>query len=179
MADFDPVFEIETQAVSFIIDELDYFQILKVEQTAPVATIRDAYFRESRTYHPDRYFALPDGDLKSAIGRIYKRINEAWVCLRDDAKRGQYQTDINGPERDKKLRYTEASEEEHRRARDAQLGTTPQGRSMFQQGLLEFESGRYQQAAQSFKMALMYEPQNELFKTKCEEATDLARGTKK
>lgn len=179
MADLDPVFEIETQAVSLIIDELDYFQILKIEQTAPLPVIRDAYFQESRTYHPDRYFTLPDGDLKNAIDRISKRINEAWVCLRDDAKRGQYITDINGPERETKLRYTEASEEDLRRARDAQLGTTPQGRNMFQQGLIELEAGRHQQAAQNFKMALMYEPQNELFKAKTEEATNLARGVKK
>lgn len=179
MAELDPIFEIETQAVSLIIDELDYFQILKVEQTAPLPAIRDAYFRESRTYHPDRYFTLPDGELKSAIDRISKRINEAWVCLRDDAKRAQYLTDVNGPDREKKLRYTEASEEELRRARDAQLGTTSQGRNMFQQGLIELEAGRYQQAAQNFKMALMYEPENELFKAKNEEAVSLARGAKR
>lgn len=178
MAELDPVFEIETQAVSLIIDELDYFQILKVEQTTPVSAIRDAYFRESRTYHPDRYFTLPEGELKTAIGRIYKRINEAWVCLRDDTKRARYQTDINGAEREKKLRYTEASEEEHRRARDAQLGITPQGRSIFQQGLAELEAGRHSQAAQNFKMALMYEPQNEYFKAKSEEVANLMRGSK-
>ena len=176
MAEIDPVFEIETQAVAQIIDELDYFQILKIEQDASPEAIKQAYFRESRLYHPDRYFSLPEGELKEAIGRIYKRINEAWVCLRDDRKRGKYLADVNGPERAKKLRYTEASEEELKRARDAELGTTPQGRRMFQQGLLDMEGGRYLQAAQNFKMALMYEPQNALFKQKSEEAAKLAAG---
>lgn len=176
MAEIDPVFEIETQAVAQILDELDYFAILKIEQTATPEDLKQAYFRESRLYHPDRYFRLPEGELKSAISRIYKRINEAWVCLRDDSKRAKYTQDVNGPDRDKKLRYTEASEEELKRQKDAELGTTPQGRRMFQQGLLELEAGRYQQAAQNFKMALMYEPQNALFKQKSDEAAQLASG---
>lgn len=170
MAEIDPVFEIETQAVAQLIDELDYFQLLKLEHNAAPDAIKAAYFRESRTYHPDRYYSHPDEELKAAIGRIYKRINEAWVCLRDDAKRGKYLTDINGPDRDKKLRYTEASEEELKREREAELGTTPQGRRIFQQAMLDLDAGRLQQAAQNFKMALMYEPQNELFKRKSEEA---------
>lgn len=176
MAEIDPVFEIETQAVAAILDELDYFQALKLEQSATPADIKNAYFRESRTYHPDRYFTLPEGELKTAITRIYKRLNEAWVCLRDDVKRTRYLRDINGPERASKLRYTDASEEEHKRARDAELGTTPQGRTMFQQGLIDLDAGRFQQAAQNFRMALMYEPQNEFFKRKSEEAAALARG---
>ncbi len=178
MPGVDPVFDIETQALAGVLDQLDYFQILKLEQTASPAEIKAAYFRESRTYHPDRFFALPDGDLKRAVGRIYRRINEAWVCLRDDEKREKYLADINGQDRDRKLRYTESSEEELKRDRDALLGTTPQGRAMFQAGLLDLDAGRYAQAAQNFRMARMYEPQNVYFQEKLEEATRLASGKK-
>lgn len=178
MPELDPVFEIETLALADIIDQLDYFQILKLEQTASPPEIKAAYFRESRTYHPDRYFALPQSETKSAISKIYKRINEAWVCLREDRKREKYLADVNGPDRDQKLRYTELSEEELKRAREAELGATPQGRKMFQAGLLDLEGGRFPQAAQNFKMALMYEPQNARFKEKLEEATKQASARK-
>jgi DnaJ-class molecular chaperone len=178
MAEIDPVFEIEAQALADIIDQLDYFQILKLEQAAPVGEIKDAYFRESRLYHPDKYFNLADGDLKRAVSKIYKRINEAWVCLREDRKRDKYVADLGSPDREKKLRYTEASEEELKRSRDAEMGSTPQGKKMFQAGLQELDAGRFTQAAQSFKMALMYEPANLLFKQKQDEALKLASGKK-
>src|SRR6187401_2373230 len=97
----DPIFEIEAQALSEIIDMLDYFQILKIEPTASPLDIKNAYFRESRLYHPDQFLSLPDGDGKRAVAKIYKRINEAFVCLRDDRKRVKYATDLAGPEREK------------------------------------------------------------------------------
>lgn len=178
MAEIDPVFLIETEALSQILDELDYFQILKIETNVRVEEIKAAYFRESRLYHPDKYFGLPVGAEKTAIGRIYKRVNEAWVCLRDDAKRAKYVADITGPDRAKKLRYTEVSEEELKRQREQEMGTTPHGRKTFQQALLDFEAGRYAQAHQNFKMALSFEPQNAFFKQKLEEAARLT-GPKK
>src|SRR2546421_2874261 len=108
----DETFEIEAAALAQVLDELDYFQILKIGQTAGPSEIKSAYYRESRAYHPDRFYQLPNADLKESIGRIYKRINEAYVCLRDDVKRPKYLADISGPERQKKLRFVEASEQE-------------------------------------------------------------------
>lgn len=171
---FDPVFEIEAQALASILDELDYFQILKIPATATAAEIKAAYYRESRLYHPDRYYAVPDSETKRAVARIYRRINEAYVCLRDDDRRAKYLEDINGPDRASRLRFTEESEQEQRAARDAEFGTTPQGRKLFAQGLLDMESGRHAQAVNQFKMALMYEPSNATFKAKYEEAAKAA-----
>lgn len=176
MADIDPVFEIEAQAVAQLIDELDYFQILKVEQSVSPAELKAAYYRESRTYHPDRFFSAPDSDGKRAIEKIYRRVNEAYVVLRDDAKRAKYTGDVNGPDRERKLRFTEESEQEQKAQREAEMGITPQGRRMFQAGLIDLDAGRFPQAAQNFRMALMYEPQNALFKQKLEEASKLASG---
>src|SRR5205085_5031288 len=106
----DEAFEIEAQALAQILDELDYFQILKVGQNASPSEIKAAYYRESRAYHPDRFFQMDASEFKDAVGRIYKRINEAYVCLRDDVKRTKYLGDVIGPERQKKLRFVEASE---------------------------------------------------------------------
>jgi DnaJ-class molecular chaperone len=105
----DEAFEIEAQALAQVLDELDYFQVLKIGQNSSPPEIKSAYYRESRAYHPDRFSTLPAGELKDNIGRIYKRINEAYVCLRDDTKRTKYLADVLGPERQKKLRFVEAS----------------------------------------------------------------------
>ena len=171
----DEAFEIEAQALAQIVDELDYFQILKIGQQASPPEIKAAYYRESRAYHPDRFSTLPPGDLKENIGRIYKRINEAYVCLRDDSKRSKYLADVNGPERQSKLRFIEASEQELKKEKEQEVGTTPQGRKFFMAGLADMAAQRFASAERNFKMALTYEPNNPNFKAKRDEAGKLIK----
>src|SRR5207237_5156695 len=125
----------EVHALVAVLDELDYFQILKVPQSASPMEIKQAYYRESRAYHPDRFFQLQDLELKEAIGRIYKRINEAYVILRDDQKRAKYGADVSGPERQRKLRFVEASEQELKKDKEQETGATPQGRKFYLAGV--------------------------------------------
>ena len=98
--------------------------------------------------------------------------------LRDDRKRAKYLADINGPNRARKLRYSEEAEEEIRRAKDLEQGTTPHGKKTFQQGIIDLEAGRIPQALQNFRMALQFEPNNSLFKQKADEAQRLASVSK-
>ena len=164
----DLAFELETEALVQVLDGLDYFQLLKVTQEASPAQIKEAFYRESRAYHPDRYHALPSSPFKDHAFRIYKRITEAYVTLRDDRKRQRYLADINGPERDRKLRFDEESEQEakaaQRRQLEEQFGQTPKGRQLFQQALKDLEAGRADAAVRNLKMALTFEPQNAKFK---------------
>lgn len=169
MKELDLNFVVEVQAYAQLVDELDYFEILKVAPQSTAADIRSAYFRESRVYHPDLYFAVDDDDTKEAVGKIYKRINEAYLCLRDERKRARYAQDVSGADRARKLRYDENSEHEHRQAREQSLGQTPQGRRVFQQALLDLHAGRLQQAVQGLRMAVAFEPQNQFFKEKLDE----------
>src|SRR2546423_14370959 len=97
----DETFEIEAAALAQVLDELDYFQILKIGQGAAPHEIKAAYYRESRAYHPDRFYQLPNSDLKESIARIYKRINDAYVCLRADVKRAKDLADVSGADRQK------------------------------------------------------------------------------
>ena len=171
----DEGFEIESQALAQILDELDYFQILKVGQNTPPGEIKNAYYRESRAYHPDKFNALPPSELKENIGKIYKRINEAYVCLRDDTRRTKYLADILGGERQKKLRFVEASEQEMKKEKEQEVGQTPQGRKFFLAGLSDMAAQRFASAERNFKMALTYEPNNSNFKAKRDEAAKLVK----
>jgi DnaJ-class molecular chaperone len=175
----DEGFEIEAQALAQILDELDYFQILKISQTASPAEIKEAYYRESRAYHPDRIFHSSNTSMKEAVGKIYKRINEAYVCLRDDSKRTKYLADVTGPERQKKLRFVEATEQELKKEKEQELGQTPQGRKFFVEGLRDMAGQRFSAAERNFKMALTYEPNNATFKAKRDEAAKLAAAAEK
>ncbi len=164
----DEQFAIEVEALSGALDALDYFGILKLNQTASPAEIKAAYYRESRAYHPDRFAAYPDAEFREMVGRIYRRVNEAYTVLRDDKKRVKYVADLNGPERAHKLRFTEADEaqvrEEQKRKIEEQLGQTPNGRKFYAAALTDIQAGRWESAQRALRSALMYAPANARFK---------------
>jgi len=161
---------LESEAVVGILDELDYFQILKIPTSATLADVKSAYYRESRRFHPDRVFHVEETALKVRVLHIYKRITEAYSILRDEVRRAKYLQDISGPQRAQKLRFDEESEKELKKAKEEETGATPNGRKLFAAGLLALQSGQLDAAERSFKMALLYEPTNQRFKEKFEEA---------
>jgi curved DNA-binding protein CbpA len=164
----DPVFRIEVETVSGALDQLDYFAVLKLTVAATPADIRSAYHRESRTYHPDRYAAVEDDAFREQVARIYRRINEAYTVLRDDARRRKYAADVTGPDRSRKLRFSEEDEAEVKEAAKRraveQLGQTPNGRKFFAAAQADIQAGRWEPAERNLRMALAYEPGNERFK---------------
>ena len=164
----DEQFLIEVEALAAALDQLDYFGILKVPQGAGPADIKAAYYRESRAYHPDRFAAVPEVAFRDLVGRIYRRVNEAYTVLRDDKKRLRYLADINGPDRARKLRFTEAEEaqvkEEEKKKLEEQLGQTPNGRKFYAAALVELRAQRWEPAESALKSALVYEPGNVRFK---------------
>ena len=163
----DPAFEIETEALCGVLDTLDYFQLLDLPRTASPAQIRQAFHEKSRLYHPDRMSALPDSPLKAHAFRIYKRIVEAYVTLRDDQRRERYRADLARPDREKKLRFDEGGEQEtkaaYRRQVEEQFGQTPRGRALYRQAQADLEAGRVEAAVRGLKMALTFEPRNARF----------------
>jgi DnaJ-class molecular chaperone len=150
------------------LDALDYFQVLQVPQTALSADIKRAFYRESRVYHPDRFFHLEAEVPKEHIGRIYRRITEAYYVLRDDAKRRKYLADLASPERTSKLRYTEASEaelkSEAKKAQEDEFGTNPKARPFFKSALNDMVNQNWAAAERNLKLGLTYEPGNQKFK---------------
>src|SRR5512133_1986663 len=164
----DAQFLIEVETLAAALDQLDYFGVLKIPQTATPAEIKAAYYRESRAFHPDRFAAFPNAALRELVGRIYRRVNEAYTVLRDDRKRTRYVADLNGPERAQKLRFTEADEaavkEEQKKKIEEQFGQTPNGRKFYAAALTEIQGSRWDAAERALKSALMYEPANAKFK---------------
>jgi curved DNA-binding protein CbpA len=164
----DDQFLMEVETFAAVLDQLDYFGVLKVPQTASPPEIKAAYYRESRAFHPDRFAAVPDPLVRELIGRIYRRVNEAWTVLRDDKKRLKYLADVTGPDRAGKLRFTEADEAQVKAEAKAkveeQFGQTPNGRKFFQQALAEIQAKRWDKAEIALKSAMMYEPANAKFK---------------
>ncbi|HLL48170.1 MAG TPA: DnaJ domain-containing protein [Longimicrobiaceae bacterium] len=171
--DLDPAQMAELWERCSKLDQMDYFEVLMVEKTSAPADIKRAFYRESRAYHPDRFFHLDNKELKDRVNELYKRVTEAYYVLRDDAKRRLYVVDISGPERAQKLRFTESSEAETRAASkrqvEEQIGVHPKGRQFYQTGAADADAGRWASAERNLKMALTYEPANTRYKEKLAE----------
>jgi DnaJ-class molecular chaperone len=155
------------------LDSQDYFQALQVPQTSNAGDIKRAFYRESRVYHPDRFYHLTDEAAKGDIGAIYRRITEAYYVLRDDAKRKKYLADLAGPDRASKLRFSEASEAEQKaeakKAAEDEYGTNPKSRQFFKTALSDIASQNWGSAERNLKMGLTYEPGNAKFKERLAE----------
>jgi curved DNA-binding protein CbpA len=164
----DVEFIMEAEGRAAALDQLDYFEVLRIPHTAGAAEVKSAYHRESRAYHPDRFAALPSPELRALLARIYRRINEAYTVLRDDAKRRQYAADVTGPARASRLRFTEVEEsavkEQQKRRLEEQFGLTPNGRKLYGVALRELEAQRWDAAERALRTALAYEPANGKFK---------------
>jgi len=66
------------------LEELSYYEILEVSQDADKATIKKAYRKMAKKYHPDKN----PGDKEAE--HMFKLCNEAYQCLSDDHQRSIY-----------------------------------------------------------------------------------------
>ncbi len=151
------------------LDRIDYYQVLQVDTHASMGRIREAYHKQTRLFHPDRYFHLEEGEVKAGIYKISKRVTEAYVTLRDAQKRSHYDRQLT-ESKQTKLRYTEQSEQMQKKAKVEQTGKTEKGRQLYRQGMAEMKRMDFVAAERTFKMAMAYEADNEMFKQKAEEA---------
>ena len=65
-------------------EELSYYEILEVSQNADKTTIKKAYRKMAKQYHPDKNAGDSEAEHK------FKLCNEAYQCLSDEKQRGIY-----------------------------------------------------------------------------------------
>lgn len=163
MAEYtEPQYWPQLKALAQSIDGLDYFQILNLPTTATSPQIRTAYYALARALHPDKFYHIDEEELKASIHKIYKRVTEAYTILKDETKRVRYVKDISGPERNAKLRFTEASEaeqkEEQRQA--TKVAKTPKGEQMYNASMVALQNGKLDEAYKAMQSAVLMEPGN-------------------
>ncbi len=174
--DAHPLAPTEIRTLARMVDDLTYYEILKVEPGATSERIRAAYHRESRTFHPDRYLTTADQALREAVNTIAKRIKEAYAVLRHPEKRAHYDHGLAASVGRRATRYTEETAREAMRAREEAVGKTPQGRQFFRLAQADWKGKNTESALRNVKMALTYEPANERFRALLDELVRSQRG---
>jgi len=163
---------LEITALAKIIDELDYYQVLRVDREATTTEIKKAYYDGSRAFHPDSNRSLAR-EVRSQCEQISKRVTEAYCVLRDPRRRKAYDERLGASARSPgsavRMQLAEARAIHKRSETLERCGRTPQGRQFYQKALQEQERGNARGALQHLQMALTFEPDNQGFKDRVED----------
>lgn len=72
------------------LDTATHYELLGVAEDADKRAIRDAYFAEVGTFHPDKYFGKKLGNFKTKLERVFQRLTEAQEILSRKQSRAEY-----------------------------------------------------------------------------------------
>jgi DnaJ-class molecular chaperone len=167
----DPEFKKEVIALAKVIDDLDYYEILKVKPRAFTEEIKRAYFHQSRLFHPDKYYN-EDPRMVAIIAKIFKRITEAYKVLSDQEKRAAYTKAISGPNRKMMLRYNPKLLEEGQKGPEDE-GQTAMGKKYYQLAKGALQNKDYKSAKINLQLAVKMEPNNQTFKDRLMEVDEM------
>jgi DnaJ-class molecular chaperone len=158
---------LEITALSKIMDELDYYQLLNVEPGASTAEIRKAFHVSSRNFHPDANRDLV-GELRGQCQQISKRITEAYCVLRDARRRNAYDSRMSKGE-SLRIQLADAKNAHIEQRKIERTGATAQGRQFHGKAEADLKAGNLAGAIQNIQMALTFEAGNAGFKAMLEE----------
>jgi len=93
-AGIDPSLAIPVELQQRILDfeaslERPYHEILGVGRDADERSIKRAYFKLSKDFHPDRYFGREIGPFSARLDRIFKKVALAYELLMDPTTRAE------------------------------------------------------------------------------------------
>lgn len=74
-----------------------YFQVLEIATDADRKTIKAAYRKISKDFHPDRFFGKKLGTFKALLAEIFDLASQAMETLSDDARREDYLVSLSVP----------------------------------------------------------------------------------
>lgn len=72
------------------LDEMNFFQLLCVEPTRDLKTIRRAFLQRTKEFHPDRYYGRKIGPYEEMVREVFKHVVRAYRFLEDVAQREAY-----------------------------------------------------------------------------------------
>jgi hypothetical protein len=90
----DPDFLKEVDRLYTDFDSMDYYSFLGIERWAGADTIRKAYYRAAKKFHPDRHLHLASDTLKNKLNAIFSYLTGVYKVLIDPATRQEYDGQI-------------------------------------------------------------------------------------
>lgn len=156
------------------LDQLDYYDLLRVEPSATTDEIRAAFHDFAMRYHPDRFSGAPPEKVERAA-QIYRRGAEAYRVLANVEQRRRYDQLVTQGQ----LRYSAPTEERVPKGATGQLEVKSIRARPFVQRAIEAEKkGDLANARLNFSLALQHEPDNALLKARHDEIVQRQKASK-
>jgi curved DNA-binding protein CbpA len=148
-----------------------YHEILGVERGADARTIKKAYFTLSKRLHPDRYFRRNIGGFAGLVETCFKKLLEAYELLSDPQTRAEVEA-RTVPSETAPARRSSIEAGRRLRERVGALGGAKRAngerrrkaKSFFEAGMAAFGKERWLDAAGAVRLAIAFDPENELFR---------------
>jgi len=171
----DPRTRIELEAVAGMIEQLDYYQVLRVPPHSDRRTLEKGFVTESRKFHPDRFHALGDRELQANATQIFRRVSEAWSVLKDPQLRAAYDRRRSSGQTAGRITKADLQQESQQQAGGPEARTA-QGRRYIDTAAQAVRKGDLRGAIMQAQFAAMAEPTNEGIKTWIETLKSKAQG---
>ncbi len=154
------------------LEHLDYYQVLGVPADENPALIKRSYFALARSYHPDHFASVAQGNFRQAAGQIFRRMTEAYQILMNAEKRAEYDRRISKDRNGETLRFsTGEREQKGPKVRDREI-ENPQARKFYNLAQSAIRDGDYAAAKMNLKLAAQMAGEHPLIK-KSQEEIDL------
>ena len=156
---------IEVSTLHEILDELNYYRLLRLVPDCIQGEIEPAARAASRKHHPDRVSAIGDDEISSKANDIFQRVKEAGENLQDPDKRSQYDEIFKSGI----LRMTDEAlalaEQERLKAESPEHATTdPKAEKYWHMALKDWDDKNYKGCLMNIQFALSFDPENEIMK---------------
>jgi tetratricopeptide (TPR) repeat protein len=175
--EIDESLEIDVEMQRRILDlqsrlDAGYAEILGVSPDADGKAIKQAYRALSRDFHPDRYFRKQIGGYEARLETVFKKVLEAYELLSDPKSRRELQ---KGPSSEKQAspgRTSSPTPIERLRQRmpfriskSIRNERRARARAFYESARTWAEKGHPLEAASSIRLAIAFDPAEELYKT--------------
>jgi DnaJ-class molecular chaperone len=152
------------------VDRQSYYQLLGVARDAPLAEIRDAYYRLVARLHPDLYGDLLDPETRERLVTVYSRIVEGYRTLIDAGRREGYDRGLAAG----RLRWSVEDERSTRSGPEEEI-RNPSAKRFFKLARAAIATGDARSAVFNLKLALSVEPDSEVLKAELARAEALGK----
>lgn len=85
---------VEVETLAGILDEIDYYRILKLKPGSPIGEVERAFANQSKVFHPDRFFGVRDPKFTKKVTTVFKKVSEAYQVLKDPELKKMYDQKI-------------------------------------------------------------------------------------
>jgi curved DNA-binding protein CbpA len=149
------------------LQSLTHYELLDVPRDADKKAIKRAYFNLAAKLHPDRYFGKKLGTYRARMEALFSRLTEAYDTLLSVEQRAAYDQTLGAAVPSARPRPTPLDAQQ-KAALDALKQKLGDGKAKAQEHIRAGErakaAGDFVAAAQAYRMALLFLPQDQALK---------------